>query len=274
MPRKIKKYGWIPDLPDHRDHLYAAPLAQIGPLPTAVDLRGQCPDVYDQGQLGSCTANSIAAAIEFDQMKQGLAFFIPSRLFIYYNERVMEGTVDTDSGAMIRDGIKSVATQGACPETMWPYDITQFQVPPPQTCVDAAALDKAVQYQSVVQELTQMKGCLAEGYPFVFGYTVYDSFESPEVAQTGQASMPGPDEGVVGGHAVMAVGYDDAQQRFVVRNSWGPGWGMKGYFTLPYAYLLDTNLASDFWTIRLVQVLQPANPPAAPGSGASTGTAS
>jgi C1A family cysteine protease len=97
-----------------------------------------------------------------------------------------------------------------------------------------------------------MKGCLASGYPFVFGFTVYDSFESQQVATTGVAPMPQSGEQVVGGHAVLAVGYDDGQQRFIVRNSWGTGWGMQGYFTLPYAYLIDANLADDYWTIRLV----------------------
>src|ERR1039457_3910241 len=106
------RYGWQPDLPDHRDQLYAAPLAAIGPVPAKMDLRGQCPPVYDQGQLGSCTANAIAAAIQFDRLKQKIPDFVPSRLFIYYNERAMENTVASDSGAQIRDGIKSVVAQG------------------------------------------------------------------------------------------------------------------------------------------------------------------
>src|SRR5206468_6179120 len=124
--RSGKGFGWIPDLPDHRDFLYAAPVAMLRALPTRVDLRRQCPPIYDQGQLGSCTANAIGGAIEFDQMKQALPdVFVPSRLFIYYNERVIEGTVDDDAGAMIRDGIKSVARQGAPHETVWPYTIAK-----------------------------------------------------------------------------------------------------------------------------------------------------
>jgi len=135
MAYTVKHYGWLPDLPDHRDHLYAAPIAVLQALPPHVDLRPQCPPIYDQGQLGSCTANGIAGAIHFDRMKQHLQpNFTPSRLFIYYNERVIEGTVNEDSGAMIRDGIKSVATQGDCPETEWPYDITKFTVKPPANC--------------------------------------------------------------------------------------------------------------------------------------------
>jgi C1A family cysteine protease len=251
---KVKRYGWMPDLPDARDHLYAAPLAMIGKLPPKLDLRPNCPPVYDQGQLGSCTGNAIAGAVQFEREKQKLTpDFIPSRLFIYYGERVIEGTVNTDSGAQIRDGIKVVANQGVPPETDWPYDISKFaQKPPPQAFADALT-DRAVSYSRLAQSLTQMKGCLASGYPFVFGFTVYDSFESQQVAQTGVVPMPSSGESVLGGHAVMAVGYDDTQQRFIVRNSWGTGWGMQGYFTIPYAYLTDRSLASDFWTIRLVQ---------------------
>ncbi len=95
-----------------------------------------------------------------------------------------------------------------------------------------------------------MRTCLADGYPFVFGFTVYESFESATVARTGRANLPKPGEKVLGGHAVMAVGYNDKQKRFIVRNSWGTGWGKKGYFTMPYAYLDDRDLSDDFWTIR------------------------
>ena len=251
--RKIKKYGWIPDLPDHRDFLYAAPPPHLAALPSKADLRPDCPPVYNQGQLGSCTANSIAAAVEFEQKKQKLPdVFIPSRLFIYYNERAVEGTVSQDSGAQIRDGIKSVGKQGVCPETEWPYVIAKFAQKPPAPCYQDAVQYRAVSYQRVAQNLNQMKGCLASGYPFVFGFTVYESFESPQVAKTGVVPMPAPSEQTLGGHAVMAVGYDDGKQAFIVRNSWGPGWGLKGYFLMPYAYLTQSGLSSDYWTIRVV----------------------
>jgi C1A family cysteine protease len=254
MSRKISHYGWIPDLPDHRNFLYAVPAAIAGVQPASVDLRSQCPPVYDQGQLGSCTANAIAAAIQFERMKQRLAqIFTPSRLFIYYNERVIEHTVASDSGAQIRDGIKSVAQQGDCPETEWPYVITKFKVKPSKSCYTDALQYKAVSYQHLTPVLTQLNGCLASGNPFVFGFTVYESFESAQVAKTGHAALPKSGEAAIGGHAVMCVGYDEAKQWFIVRNSWGPGWGLKGFFTLPYSYLLSANLASDFWTIRVVQ---------------------
>jgi C1A family cysteine protease len=187
-------------------------------------------------------------------MKQSLPnVFVPSRLFIYYNERVIEGTVGSDSGGQLRDGIKSIAKQGVCPETEWPYVITQFATKPPAQSFTDALQNTAVSYQRVAQSLSQFKGCLASGYPFVFGFTVYESFESPAVAQSGNAPLPASGEKSLGGHAVLAVGYDDTAQQFIVRNSWGPAWGQAGYFTLPYAYLTDPGLASDFWTIRLVK---------------------
>lgn len=245
-------YGWQPDVPDHRDHLYAAPVVHIAKLPVKADLRGKCPPVYDQGQLGSCTANAIGAAIQFERRKQELKpDFVPSRLFIYYNERVMEHTANSDSGAQIRDGIKSIASQGDCPEKEWPYDIAKFASKPGPKCYQDAIKYKAVQYRRVPQILNQMKGCLASGYPFVFGFSVYTEFENDTVAKTGVLNMPGSNEKLLGGHAVMAVGYDDSAQRFTVRNSWGDQWGIKGYFTMPYSYLTDSSLADDFWTIRL-----------------------
>ena len=253
MERKIKGYGWSPDIPDGRDLMYAAPPEVVTQLPPKVDLRDQCPGVYDQGQLGSCTANAIAAALEFDQMKQKESPSTPSRLFIYYNERAIEGTVDSDSGAQIRDGVKSVNQQGAPPETEWPYDISKFRDKPAQQVYQDATKHEAILYQRLTPTLPQLKGCLAAGYPFVFGFVVYASFESQEVASTGQAPMPQAGEQQLGGHAVLAVGYDESQQRFIVRNSWSPSWGMAGYFTLPYPYLVQGTLSSDFWTIRSVE---------------------
>ena len=254
MPYTIARYGWIPDLPDKRDYMYATPFAVGQALPTSIDLRQHCPPVCDQGQLGSCTGNAIAGALEFDQMKENLIpIFVPSRLFIYYNERSMEGTINSDSGAQIRDGIKSVGNQGACTEDSWPYDISKFQDQPSAACYQEALQHRAILYKRIVHNVNQMKGCLASGYPFIFGFTVYESFESDAVAKSGHAPIPGPDEKVIGGHAVMAVGYDDSNNWFIARNSWGTGWGMAGYFTLPYDYLTNSNLADDFWTIRIVQ---------------------
>ena len=250
--RKAKRYGWLPDLPDQRDFLYVAPPIK---LPNKVDLRPQCPPVYDQGQLGSCTANAIGAAHQFEQMKQkGISAFVPSRLFIYFNERVIEHTENQDSGAMIRDGMKTVVHQGVCPEKDWPYVIARFTHRPPASCFAKALDHQVVSYQRLAQTEGQMKSCLASGFPFIFGFSVYESFESESVAKTGKASLPKKGEKMVGGHAVMAVGYDDSQGRFIVRNSWGSTWGKVGYFTLPYDYLTRDDLSADFWTIRLVEI--------------------
>jgi C1A family cysteine protease len=251
-PRRIQRYGWIPDLPDHRDLLFAAPSPIQKDVPPIADLTKQCPPVYDQGDLGSCTGNAIAAAIEFDLLKQHLADFTPSRLFIYYNERVIEGTVASDSGAQIRDGIKSIASIGVCSEKEWPYDISKFATKPSEGCFAAAGKHKVVLYQRLIQDMTTMKGCIASGFPFVFGFTVYQEFENAEIAKSGIVPMPKARERAIGGHAVMAVGYDDDAERFTVRNSWGAKWGLKGYFKMPYAYLSNHRLASDFWTIRTV----------------------
>ncbi len=249
--RRTPRYGWVPDLPDHRDHLYSAPARfAAGDLPASMSLRDQCPaEIYDQGRLGSCTANAIGCAHEFGLLKQGLPDFMPSRLFIYYNERAMEGTIESDSGAMIRDGIKSVNKQGVCREDMWQYDIKRFTEQPPPECYTEALTHVVTSYQRVARELNQLKGCLADGHPFVFGFMVYDSFETEEVATTGTVPMPGTDEQALGGHAVLAVGYDDSTERFIVRNSWGEGWGDSGYFTMPYDYLTNRGLASDFWAL-------------------------
>ena len=254
MAYKIQRYGWVPDLPDARDHLYAVPMAMLKKLPAAVDLRSKFPPPYDQGQLGSCTGNAIAGAIQFGRRKQKQKpDFTPARLFIYYNERAMEETVNVDSGAQIRDGIKSVVNQGACSEKTWPYQITNFTVKPPAPAYTEALKYQVTSYSRLTQTLTQLKGCLASGYPFVFGFTVYESFESPDVAKSGVMPMPAASEKVMGGHAVVAAGYDDASQRFIIRNSWGSNWGQKGYFTMPYAYITESNLADDLWTIRLVE---------------------
>ncbi len=255
MSHKISRYGWLPDLPDQRDLAYAAPRPLLRKLPAKVDLSKQCPAVYDQGQLGSCTANAIGAAFEFELIKQNKAKdFMPSRLFIYYNERAIEHTVSSDSGAIIRDGIKTVNKLGVCPEKMWPYNSGQFTERPSNSCYANALNHQVTSYHRVTRNLNQMKGCLAEGYPFVFGFTVYESFESEAVTKSGKLSMPKKNEAQVGGHAVMAVGYNDTSKRFIVRNSWGTSWGLSGYFTMPYDYLLSENLSDDFWTIRVVEV--------------------
>ncbi len=175
-------FGWIPDLPDQRDFLFSAVYAKAPVLPASVDLRAACSPVEDQKKLGSCTANALVGALEFLERKDGVPFEDLSRLFVYYNERVIEHTVSSDSGAMLRDGIKSLAKQGVCAESDWPYVLTHFKEKPPKACYTEAGLHLITSYQRL-KTLDDMRSCLAAGYPFVFGFTVYEFFESPEVAQ-------------------------------------------------------------------------------------------
>ena len=202
------------------------------------------------------TANAISSVYEFDEIKEGEIeneLFSPSRLFIYYNERAQEGTVDQDSGASVRDGIKSINRIGVCPETMWPYDITKFIEKPPEECYKDATYHKAVEYKRVKQNLNQLKQCLIEGFPIVFGFTVYQSFESPETEQTGVMPMPKDDEQILGGHCCYIIGFDDDKKLFLVRNSWGEDWGpIGGNFWMPYEYATNSDYCSDFWTVRRV----------------------
>lgn len=240
-------HGWNPDQHDGRDHLYMMIGKPAKLLPSA-DLRPTMPAVYDQGQLGSCTGNAIAAAVDY---ANGLTGPLPSRLFIYYNERAMEHTIKQDAGAMIRDGIKSVAKLGVCPELEWKYDISKFAQKPPKSAYADALGQKITSYQRITS-LQSMKTCLSvDRKPFVFGFTVYESFESQAVASSGRLEMPVPGERILGGHAVLCVGYDDDSQRVIVRNSWGVNWGTLGYFTMPYDYITNSKLADDMWAITL-----------------------
>jgi len=268
---KVKRsFGWVPDRPDQRDYLYRA-IRPVVRLPKEVDLTEFCSVVENQEALGSCTANALAGNLEYLDKKgvldsapaaprsnnilraseasreDDLEYTDVSRLFIYYNERVLEGTVDYDSGASLRDGIKTLRKQGACWEKTWPYIIERFTRKPLEKCYKEAKKHRIESYHRI-NSLPEMLTCLAEGYPFVFGFTVYESFQSQKVARTGVANMPKKKEKVLGGHAVMAVGYNQSQERFLVRNSWGSQWGKDGYFTMPYEYL--ETLAADFWTIR------------------------
>lgn len=250
-----RRYGWKRDSLDHRDRVLQTALKD-GPIAPHSDLRlsGFMPPIYDQLQEGSCTGNSISAGVDFERRRQGEPFMTPSRQFIYWNERNMEGTVPQDAGAMIRDGIKVVASLGVCPESEWPYidDGQHFILKPSDQCFADALKFRTVQYSRVTQSEYHVRHCLSIlQRPVIFGFSVFESFESDEVAKTGIVSMPGPGERPIGGHAVVAVGHDDPSRMFLIRNSWGPDWGQNGYFQMPYDYLLNPNLASDFWTLLL-----------------------
>jgi C1A family cysteine protease len=269
MPTRY--FGLLPDRFDERDLLLhqhvSLPLAAA--LPPSVDLRatGALADpIFDQGELGSCTANAIAAALMYAQRAQRLLQHVtPARLALYYWERVIEGSTSEDAGAELRDGLKVVAGKpGYVDETEWPYDVARFADDPgPAVAVDAAK-DHATKYMRVSVNATAMKQALAAGFPVVVGFDVYGPIQSDEVAQTGVLPMPTPGEQAVGGHAVLLVGYDDAARTWLCRNSWGDGWGQGGYFTVPYGYLDSAAFATDFWTIQLVAEGSSPTPPAPP----------
>lgn len=252
--------GWIPDKPDERDLIFKPTPGKlaVAPLPPVVDLRKECPKVYNQGTLGSCTANALAAAFDFDRHREGDSFMTPSRLFIYYNERAMEGTTTTDAGASIRDGVKTLKSIGVIPETEWPYIIADFTEKPSPQCYQDAKKAEALTYARILRPTENPNGdmvaCLAQGDPFVVGINVYESFESPHSVATGIIPMPKPGEKLLGGHAILVVGYEQAKKQFICRNSWGAAWGDKGYFYLPYAYLADEKNASDLWVVKTVEV--------------------
>ena len=250
-----RKYTWKRQHPDSRDFdLKSLKLAAPQKLPVAVNLRKWCSEVEDQGELGSCTAHAWAGILQYNENKYKTIspYRDLSRLFIYYNERKIEGTINDDSGAELRDGAKAIATYGVCDEKEWPYKINCFKNQPSSVIYKESLKNKINNYHAI-NSFNDLKVCLSQGNPFVFGFDVYESFESDLVANTGVVQMPKKDERLLGGHAVMAIGYDDTQSRFLVRNSWGKFWGLKGnlrgYFTIPYAYLANSNLASDFWTV-------------------------
>lgn len=246
-------YNIVRDSYSNRDYRLQLKLNRNLKNVRKVDLRNVKVPIYNQGELGSCTANAVCGAFQYDQMIQNLENFMPSRLFVYWNERNMEGTVSTDSGAMLRDGIKSLAKYGVCPETMWPYDIEKFRNKPTDECYKDALHHQAMKYSRVERSLNQMKQCLLDGYPFVFGIKVYSSFESEETSKNGVVTMPKMGEDELGGHALVCVGFKDNKKQFIFRNSWGESWGDNGYGYIPYEYLLNENLASDFWAIQSVE---------------------
>jgi C1A family cysteine protease len=261
--------GWRKDAPDARDCIYKAP-QRFTALPTSVDLRPLLKPVpvENQGSIGSCTAQALVGIMEYlhdtnnmsDVPRDHVDF---SRLFLYYGERYIEGTVNVDAGAQIRSGIKVLAKQGVCREDLWPYSPRGLFLQPNHLCMENAKRHKALTYERITS-LEGMKSALMDSQPVAFGFMVYPSFESKEVARTGRVPMPKLTgwlrERTVGGHAVLAVGYDDrmpykhgANTRYgcvICRNSWGAEWGDDGHFYLPYPFIQSPELSDDFWIIR------------------------
>lgn len=264
--------GWIKDVVDIRDHIYVQPVATAELLKKAMesklDLRTKYQNIpiYQQGTLGSCTSNAVSYAYQYTELKQqNKSYFTPSRLFLYYNTREMMATnsknpvlINQDTGASLRDTLKTCSKSGVCSETQWGYNTTKFTVKPNQTCYTQAQTCKTIEYVSVPQTMTDLKNVIMEGYPIVFGFRVYESFDN--ILLDGKMPIPNlTKEKSIGGHAVCIVGYDDDIQfntairgGFIVRNSWGILWGQGGYFYMPYTIALDRNLCNDFWFIKSI----------------------
>jgi len=242
------KYGWKPDLPDIRD--YPFKLSKKLDLPMSWDLRPGCSEVENQADIGSCTGNAAAGALEYKDNNRDGKYKEVSRLFIYYHGRALIDAINDDSGAYIRDVIKGLAKYGACDEEFFPYEPEKFAIQPSKTAYKDA-LKRVIHsyYRIADNRVAAIKQAVYTCKPVIFGFTVYTGFESEEVSQTGKMWLPKPNENMVGGHAVLIVGYDDEYGYFIVRNSWGPSWGDEGYFYMPYEYIENPNLSDDFWVI-------------------------
>lgn len=242
-----------PELAKYKTFKFHPYLSHISKM----DLRDNFPPVFDQGRLGSCVFNAIDGAYGFEMLKQAEPFLSMSRLFMYYNVRKNMGTINEDSGAEIKDAVYNISSNydsvGTCEESMWPYDISKFAEEPPIICYSDAKNHHIVAAERIEQDLNHIKQSIVDGYPIVFGFVVYESFESNEVATTGKMPMPSSNEKQLGGHAIVAVGFDDVNKVIICRNSWGIEWGDKGYFTMPYEFIVRSDYASDFWSIRFVK---------------------
>ena len=234
-------------MPDHRDLAAGVPPSLVAPA--SASLRGSAPAVRDQGGIGSCVANSVVEAAGFLYLRAGRPDVQLSRLFLYATARERAGVPLTeDSGCQIRDAIKAFAASGACLESTMPYDEGAFSAPP-TSAARAEALDhKALFYYRCAGRRT-LCASIAQGFPVVFGFSVPENMLSAECSQTGVVSYPAATEGFEGGHAVLAVGYDDASRLVCFQNSWGAGWGDGGFGYLPYKFF-DDSLVDDCWTLR------------------------
>jgi C1A family cysteine protease len=248
---KVRKFGYDrARAKAHRGQRHATHFATRGPLPAKVDNRQWCSPVADQGQLGSCTAFSMGKGLrEYVANKNGEKAAPVSALWLYYYERAHMGSqyINEDSGAMMADGEYVLTHDGDADESSWAYNIAKFKVKPPQAADATAAAHKLESSQDLAT-FDDVKAALAAGQAVPFGFTVYESFEN--IGRDGVMPMPEQGEGILGGHAVLAVGYDDTKKLLTVRNSWGTGWGDQGYFYMPYDFAakFDDDHTSEWWT--------------------------
>ena len=260
-----KGLGWLPDLPDFRDYtpknlavkeLLKARKSKKLASKKSVDLRQWCSPIEDQGELGSCTAQAVVGLVEYLQKRTKNEYLDGSRLFLYKVTRKLYN-LKGDTGAYIRGTIKALKLFGLCPENYWPYNIGKYDEDPPAFCYAFAQNYQALTYfrldnNDTHQLLKDLKSQLAQGLPCAFGFTVYSSIYNPEVIKTGNIPFPQSGDKVVGGHAIMAVGYDEKKKRLLIRNSWGEDWGEGGYGTLPDAYI-EKGLSRDFWVLTSME---------------------
>lgn len=247
MPKALhRKYGANPDARDERDVPFHA--THTTALPHVVDLRFYMPPIADQGEEGSCTAFAWAGAFDYQRAQENAHMVDPSCQFLYYHERIIEGSdVADDCGAQIRSGAKVLAKFGVLQSREWPYVPANFNRLPSVEQYEKARALRITSYQRVRADVEPLMQAVALRRPVVIGMEVFQSFESEYVQRTGLLAMPVPKERNLGGHAVVIVGYQQASRSFIVRNSWGRDWGMGGYFLMPFAYI--TQHVSDCWTI-------------------------
>ena len=247
------KYTYKKEPLDLRDLKFDKEVAQLTIIPSKFDLRdtGNVPPVLDQLTLNSCVANAASNSLMICLKKEKLQVFTPSRLYIYYFCRLIENTVNQDPGCYVRTALTELRTYGVCDETLWPYYISRYPIRPNNVCVRQGLTHiPGFAYMSVNQDINQIKNALAQGYSIICGVKVYQSFESDKALTTGEIPMADPQkEPLLGGHAILLIGYDDSTKRFLFMNSWGTSVGDKGFFTIPYDYISRTDLAFDFWVI-------------------------
>lgn len=241
------KFGCPKAPADSRDKTFKSKVS-LAEFPE-MDLRDQCPAVRNQKDLGACTAFGTTSLFNFVRMKKGLPKWLPSPLFTYYATREKYGEQNIDSGAYVRDALKSTVKDGVAMERLWPYDTGRFDVKPGEQIYSNAEKHQTLEYLSISSfDKSAFLGCLAEGYPFVFGIKVYSSFMCPK-----KGLVTNPDktkEALLGGHCMLCVGYakiDDAEY-MIVQNSWSTMWGDNGYGYIPMDYFITESY--DFWTIR------------------------
>jgi hypothetical protein len=246
--------GWIPDRPDRRDRTFAAP--RRGASVTRFDMRPDCPAVYNQLDLGSCVAQAAGFLVHYSYGEVG-KIFKPATLKLYGDIRIAQGTFAFDSGGTLRGGAKALNRDGVCRESLHPYVVSNFRKRPSAAAIKESLAHRVNRYAYArVDGLDALRNTLADDNPIMFGFSVYDSFD--QVGRDGLVPMPKAGERVNGGHAVALVGFDDSKRigskrgAFIVRNSWGPRWGDKGYCYMPYDFVLDPKISSDFWTVLAV----------------------